>query len=77
MKRYKKSNWLPAMLFIYATAMAVYFVPRNNESTDTEKFLLVFSSYLIIFLLWISLRAQEKRRDKRENDLNNSHKNNQ
>lgn len=63
MRRYKKSIWLPVALFIYTTAMAVYFIPRNTEISDTEKYATIGMSYLIIVLLWIVLRKQEKRRE--------------
>ena len=32
--------------------MAVYFIPRNTEISDTEKYLTVGLSYMIIALLW-------------------------
>ena len=39
MKKYRKSIWLPVALLVYTTAMAVYFIPRNTEISDTEKYL--------------------------------------
>ena len=41
MKKYRKSIWLPVALLVYTTAMAVYFIPRNTEISDTEKYLTV------------------------------------
>ena len=52
MKKYRKSIWLPVALLVYTTAMAVYFIPRNTEISDTEKYLTVGLSYMIIALLW-------------------------
>lgn len=71
MRKYKKSIWLPVALFIYTTIMAVYFIPRNAEISETEKYLTIGVSYLIIFLLWIVLRKQEKRREQQNKDLEN------
>lgn len=62
MRKYRKSVWLPAVLLVYTTAIAIYFLPRNTAIGDTEKFLTVGASYLIIALLWVVLRKQEKRR---------------
>lgn len=66
MKKYRKSIWLPVALLVYTTAMAVYFIPRN-----TEKYLTVGLSYMIIALLWIVLRKKEKAEERRERDLEN------
>ena len=38
MRKYKKSTWLPVALFIYTTIMAVYFIPRNTEIGNAEKY---------------------------------------
>lgn len=51
MKKYRKSIWLPVALLVYTTAMAVCFIPRNTEISDTEKYLTVGLSYMIIALL--------------------------
>lgn len=71
MRKFKKSTWLPVALLIYNTAMAVYFFPRNTETGDTEKYATIGVGYLIIGLLWIVLRKQDKRREKQEQDLEN------
>lgn len=72
MRKYKKSIWLPVALFIYVTAMAVYFIPRNTEISDMEKYLTVGFSYVIIALLWLVLRKKEKAQERRERDLGNN-----
>ena len=51
--------------------LAVYFIPRNTEISDTEKYLTVGLSYMIIALLWIVLRKKEKAEERRERDLEN------
>lgn len=71
MKKYRKSTWLPVALLIYTTAMAIYFIPRNTEISDTEKYFTVGLSYAIIALLWIVLRNKEKVQERRERDLEN------
>lgn len=62
MRKYRKSVWLPAALFVYTTAIALYFLPRDTAIGNTEKYLTIGASYLIIALLWFVLRKQEKRR---------------
>lgn len=77
MKRYRKSVFLPVVLFLYTTVMAVYFLPRNTEISNTEKWLTVAGSYVIIFLLWIVLRKKEqfaKRRDEELKELEEKNK---
>lgn len=69
MKRYRKSNWLTILLLVYVTAMAVYLVPRNTETGDTEKYITVAASYVIVLLLWFVLRKKEKLADERKKDL--------
>lgn len=71
MRKYRKSTWLPVALLVYVTAMAVYFIPRNTEISDMEKYMTVGLSYVIIALLWIVLRQKEKAQEKREHDLQN------
>ena len=70
MKHYKKSVIMPLALFIYATAMAIYFIPRNQELSDMEKWGTIGASYLIIILLWWVLRKKEQMMAKREEEMN-------
>jgi len=63
MRKYRKSTWLPLALFVYTTAMAIYFLPRNTQVSDTEKYLTLGFSYVVIALLWWVLRQKEKRQD--------------
>ena len=71
MRKYRKSTWLPVALLVYTTAMAVYFIPRNTEISDMEKYMTVGLSYVIIALLWFILRKKEKAQERREHDLEN------
>jgi len=68
-KKIKKSVWLPLALFLYTTAMAVYFLPKNTEISDTEKWTTIGASYGIIALLWYVLRLKEKRMEKRNKEI--------
>ena len=74
-KNLKKSVWFPLALFIYTTAMAVYFLPKNTEISETEKWVTFGSSYLIIGLLWYVLRLKEKRLEKRNKEIEETYKN--
>lgn len=69
MKRYRKSVIMPLALFIYTTVMAVYFIPRNHEMSDTEKWVTVCASYLIIAALWWVLRKKERMMEKRNEEM--------
>lgn len=48
MKKIKKSTGLTLALLIYVSATAAYFLPRNTEISDTEKYVTVAASYLIV-----------------------------
>ena len=74
-KKFKKSVWFPLALFIYTTAMAVYFLPKNTEISETEKWVTFGASYLIIGLLWYVLRLKEKRLEKRNKEIEDTYKN--
>lgn len=70
-KKLKKSTWLALALLIYVTAMAVYFLPRNTEIGDTEKYITLAASYVIVAALWFVLRKKEQFKEKRERENNN------
>lgn len=76
MKRFRKSVIMPLALFIYATVMAIYFIPRNNAMSDTEKWITVSASYIIIALLWWVLRKKEQMAAKHDEEMNNKMNNN-
>ena len=76
MRKYKKSLWLTTLLFIYVTAMAIYFLPRNTQTSDLEKYLTVGGAYIIIFLLWFVLRRKERLVSEREQNLTNKEQSN-
>lgn len=70
MKRIKKSTGLALALFIYVSATAAYFLPRNTEISDMEKYITVAVSYIIVFVLWLVLRKKEElQRKRREEDM--------
>lgn len=71
-KKIKKSTWVSLALFIYVSAMAIYFLPRNTEISGTEKYVTLAASYVIVFILWIVLRKKEQFKERRENENQNS-----
>ena len=68
MKKIKKSTGLTLALLIYVSATAAYFLPRNTEISDTEKYATVAASYLIVFVLWLVLRKKALQRKRFEED---------
>ena len=73
-KKFKKSVWLPLALFLYTTAMAIYFLPKNTEISDMEKWITIGTSYGIIALLWYVLRLKEKRLEKRNREIEETYR---
>lgn len=69
MKKIKKSTGLTLALLVYVSATAAYFLPRNTEISNTEKYITVAVSYIIVFVLWLVLRKKEElQRKQREKD---------
>ena len=69
MKKLKKSTGLTVALLIYVSATAAYFLPRNTDISNTEKYVTVIASYVIILALWLVLRKKEElQRKRREED---------
>lgn len=67
-KKIKKSTWLTLALFIYVTAMAIYFLPRNTEISGTEKYITLGASYVIVLVLWFVLKKKEKAQERRKEE---------
>ena len=74
MRKFRKSTWMPLALFVYTTAMAAYFLPKNTEISDTEKWVTFGASYLIVALLWYVLRLKEKRMEQYNRKMEESYK---
>ena len=69
MKKFNKSTGLTVALLIYVSATAAYFLPRNTEISNTEKYITVIASYVIVLALWLVLRKKEElQRKRREED---------
>ena len=69
MKKFNKSPGLTVALLIYVSATAAYFLPRNPEISNTEKYITVIASYVIVLVLWLVLRKKEElQRKRREED---------
>ena len=61
-------------MLVYTTAMAVYFLPKNSEISDTEKWITFGASYGIIALLWYVLRLKERRMEQRNKEIEDTYK---
>ena len=69
MKKFNKSTGLTVALLIYVSATAAYFLSRNTEISNTEKYITVIASYVIVLVLWLVLRKKEElQRKRREED---------
>lgn len=66
---------MPLALFVYTTAMAIYFLPKNTEISNAEKWGTIGASYGIIVLLWYVLRLKERRLEKRNKEIEETYKN--
>ena len=77
MKKFKKSTSITIELLIYVIATAAYFLPRNTVISDTEKYVTVAASFVIVFILWLVLRKKEElqRKRKEEDEKYNNTKN--
>ena len=62
---------MPLALLVYTTAMAAYFLPKNTEISDTEKWVTFGASYVIVGLL---LRLKEQRLEKRNKEIEETYK---
>ncbi|NDV82806.1 hypothetical protein [Bacteroides sp. 51] len=67
-KKIKKSTWMTLALFIYVTTMAVYFLPRNTEISDTEKYVTLGAAYVIVLALWFVLKKKEQAQERRKEE---------
>ena len=74
-KKIRKSTWMPLVMLVYTSAMAAYFLPRNTEISDTEKWVTFGASFGIIALLWYVLRLKEKRMEQRNKEIEETYKN--
>lgn len=68
MKKIKRSTKIAIAFLVYVSVTAAYLLPRNTEISQTDKYLTVAGSYIIVALLWLVLRKKEQMRDRREND---------
>lgn len=68
MRKLKKSTGLTIALLIYVTAMAAYLLPRNTEVSDTEKYVTLAVSYLIVLALWFVLKKKEQMQQRRKEE---------
>ena len=66
MRFLKNPNLTVAVLAVYTAAVYIYFFPRNNEMSTTQKWLTVGASVLMLAILWLLLRRRNKLRRQRE-----------
>ena len=60
MKKIKRSTGVALAFLIYVSVTAAYLLPRNTEVSQTEKYLTVAGSYVIVLLLWLVLRKKNR-----------------
>lgn len=68
MKKIKKSTGVALALLVYVSVTAAYLLPRNTEISDTEKYVTLAVSYVIVFVLWLVLKQKEKLQQRRRED---------
>lgn len=68
MKKLKKSTGITLALLVYVSVTAAYLLPRNNEVSDTEKYLTLAASYVIVLVLWFVLRKKEQLQQRRREE---------
>lgn len=69
MRFLKNPNLTVAVLAVYTAVVYIIFFPRNNEMSDTEKWLTVGASVVMLALLWVLLRRRSRlRREREENE---------
>ena len=66
MRFVKNPNLTVAVLAVYTAAVYIYFFPRNEEMSTTEKWLTVGASVVMLALLWLLLRRRARLRRERE-----------
>lgn len=72
MRFIKNPNTTIALLAIYTAIMYIYLFPRNTEMSNTEKWITVGISAVMLILLWFLLRRRNKLRKEREDDMKNN-----
>ncbi len=68
MKKLRKSTWLTIALLVYVSVTAAYLLPRNTEMGETEKYLTLGCSYVIVLILWLVLRKKEQMQQRRKEE---------
>ena len=72
MRFIKNPNVTIAILAIYTAVMYVHLFPKNTEMSNTEKWITVGISAVMLILLWFLLRRRNKLRKEREDGLKNN-----
>lgn len=72
MRFLKNPNATVAILAIYTAIMYIYLFPRNTEMSNTEKWVTIGVSAVMLVLLWVLLRRRNRLRKEREEDIKNN-----
>ena len=72
MRFIKNPNTTIVLLAIYTAIMYIYLFPRNTEMSNTEKWITVGVSVIMLILLWFLLRRRNKLRKEREDNMKNN-----
>lgn len=66
MKKIANSVWIPAVLFIYATALFAYLFFYKEVGFSARNLTLAVLSYVIIILVYVVNRRNEKKKASKE-----------
>lgn len=67
MKRIRKSIWLSALLFIYATALFVYYLIWGGARLDARTIGVMAVTYLLVGAVWFLNHRRERMKEKEKN----------
>lgn len=68
MRRYRKSVWLPALLFVYATGLFIYSFVWGEVKLDVRSALVMGVTYLLVFAIWLLNRRRERSAENHRRD---------
>ncbi len=72
MRFFKNPNTTIAILAVYTAVVYAYLFPKNNEMSNTEKWMTIGASCLILAILWYLLRQRYKLRREREEQMHDN-----
>ena len=69
MRFLRNPNITIALLAAYTAVVYIYLFPKNDEMSDTEKWITIGTSCVVLTILWFLLRKREKLRREREQEM--------